>query len=171
MKFKNTGDSSLNSPWRCSKQQLCQWVWPVCLRHKMVTVTREGRIAACALPLLYLTVVVTVVGAVASEHWLCWQACNTRDLLDTSKLMYQGSCIFLRFFSRRQLMLLPGERTGSKCVWSGGGRRVCVCVWNQPYTLLMIWFSYFQKSQTKHQNVLQLKTWFVSHFKSSCIVS
>lgn len=79
------------------RQQLCQWISPVCLSQKMVTVTRAGRIANSPLPLLYLTVVTVVVGTVASEHRLCWQACNSRSLLDTSKLMYKGPHIVLRW--------------------------------------------------------------------------
>lgn len=37
------------------------------------------------------------VHMVASEHQMCWQACSAMNLLDTSKLMYQGPFIMFRW--------------------------------------------------------------------------
>lgn len=72
-------------------------VSPVHFSQGMVTITREGKIVNSPLPLLYLSVVAAAVDTFASEHWMYWQACNARSLLGTSKLMYRGPCIVLRW--------------------------------------------------------------------------
>ena len=74
----------------------------------MVAIPREAITVNAPLPLLHLAVVAAVADTVACEHQLCWQICNARNLLDASKLMYQGPFIVLKwkYFS---VQLLPTD--------------------------------------------------------------